>query len=233
MNPSLINQCQSYLAAHAVPGKQESVRGKKIAVTISREAGAGAMSVGALVLEYLKSKGAGNPDSPWAVFDRELVKRVLTDHRLPEHFEKYMEEDSRDKVNDLVEDVLGLHPPTTTLVKHTNETILRLALAGNVILVGRGSNLVTAHLKHVFHVRLVAPVEMRIRRVEEYYGLDHAAAVEFVRKSDKARARYIRSNFKAQAENPLQFHLTINTGHIAYPEAARIIGEAVLNMRDA
>lgn len=233
MNPLLINQCQSYLAAHAVPGYKEQTRGRKIAVTISREAGAGAISVGALLLEYLQGKKAGNPDSPWAVFDQALVKRVLKDHRLPEHFERYMEEDSTDKVNDLVEDVLGLHPPTTTLVRHTNQTILRLALAGNVILVGRGANLVTAHLKHVFHVRLVAPLEMRIRRIEEYYQLDRAGAVEFVRKADKARARYIRSNFKVDADDPLQFHLTINTGLVPYSETARIIADAMLNMHDA
>jgi len=35
------------------------------------------------------------------------------------------------------------------------ETILHLAEQGNVILIGRGANLVTRELQHVFHVRLV------------------------------------------------------------------------------
>ncbi|CAN5528714.1 cytidylate kinase-like family protein [soil metagenome] len=232
MNPSLFSQCQSYLVAHAVSAPFEAEKGQRRAVTISREAGAGAITVGELAMEYLENKRAGDPRYPWALFDRQLVKKVLKDHQLPESFEQYMPEDSTDKVSDLVEDMLGLHPSTFTLVQHTNRTIFRLGLAGNVILVGRGSNLVTARLKHVLHVRLVAPLEARIRHIGEYYHFDQQRAAEFVRKADKAKARYIRSNFKRREDDPTQFHLTINTGMVSFPEAARMIGDAVLNMQN-
>ena len=43
------------------------------------------------------------------------------------------------------------------LVHKTAKTILQLAEMGNVIIIGRGANVVTAHMNNIFHVRLVAP----------------------------------------------------------------------------
>jgi cytidylate kinase len=230
MKSLLIDQCSAYLLAHAVapPARDRSVLP---AVAISRETGAGAVTIGQLVAEYLMSKQDRNARYPWAVFDRDMVKKVLEDHKLPEALEKYMPEDAMRRVHDYLEDMCGVHPPSSTLVEHTNHTILKLAMAGNVILVGRGAHLITAHLPHVFHVRLVAPLEFRIRHSEKYYHLNHQEAADYVRNGDRAKVRYLRRNFESQIHSPLQFHITINTGLSGFTEIARLIGDAVLNMR--
>ena len=38
-------------------------------------------------------------------------------------------------------------------MEHTTQTIRRLAIRGNVILVERGSDFILAHFSHVYHVR--------------------------------------------------------------------------------
>jgi hypothetical protein len=232
MNPRLLDQCRTYLLAHAITAPAGEPRPAPRAVTISRETGAGAITIGELVARSLQERGMGDPRRPWAVFDRNLVKQVLVDHKLPLELEKYMPEDAADRVEDLVEDLLGVHPAARTLAEHSTHTIHRLAQRGNVILVGRGGNRVTAHLKHVFHVRLIAPRDVRIRHVGEYYSLSRKKAAEFVRKSDVARARYVRRHFHASISDPLQYHITINTAAVDYPTAARLIVEAVSGLRD-
>lgn len=230
MKPLLLDQCRAFLVARALsrPEAMERISGR--AVTISRETGAGAMSVSQLLREYLEKEAGPNGEHPWAVFDRNLVSRVLTDQKLPQTLEKYMPEDGQHRLKDLLEEILGVHPSSYTLVQQTNHTILALALQGNVILIGRGAHLVTASLKNALHVRLVAPLENRIRHMEEYSHLSREEAEVFVRKSDQAKVRYLRKNFNEGTQSPLAFHLTINTGRVSFSEAARLIGDAVMRM---
>jgi cytidylate kinase len=109
------------------------------------------------------------------------------------------------------------------------DTILKLAELGNVILIGRGANLITAKLDHVLHVRLVGSLEKRIARVAEHLSLEPKAAREFVEKADRGHQRYIREHFKAEIENPLLYDLVINTDRISCEQAAVLIADTLLN----
>jgi cytidylate kinase len=229
MNSILLEKYRAYLNARGGTPVQEAHPLLR-SITISRETGAGAITVSQLVVEYLEMHQVNDPLHPWTIFDRDLVKKVIEHHKLSETVEQYMQEDAPKRVDDLLSDVLGVHPPARTLVQHTNRTILRLAMSGNVIIVGRGANLITSSLTNVFHARLIAPLEFRIQNVREYYNLSHQKAVEFVREGDRAKARYYQRNFNSKIQEPLQYHLTINTGLVNFSEAAHLIGTAVLEM---
>ncbi|HEY5895587.1 MAG TPA: cytidylate kinase-like family protein [Chthoniobacterales bacterium] len=228
MKTSLFDKCRTYLLAQAaIPPALPSEPSRTI--TISRETGAGAVTIGQVVADYLQARQKEG-QSPWAVFDRNLVEKVLEDHGLQKTLAEHMPEDVASRVRSVVEEILGVHPAPGTLVDATSHTILKLASLGNVVLVGRGSHLITAQLKHVFHVRLIAPLEQRIAHVETYYSLSHDDAVHFTHKTDRARARYVREHFKSDVSDPLHYHLTINTERLSFNETARIIGDAVLNI---
>lgn len=197
-------------------------------VTISREAGAGAVTIARLLAELLNRQIPGKGGCPWTVFDRDLVEKVLEDHKLPKAIKQFMPEDAAVfSPGSLVEELLGLHPSSWTLAHHTTDTIFRLAHMGNVILVGRGSNVISADFKNAFHVRLVAPKEVRIQRAAELYQLTETKAAIFVRKNDRARARYVKVHFKVAIDDPLQYHATFNTGRMSFEATARLIAEAV------
>jgi cytidylate kinase len=111
--------------------------------------------------------------------------------------------------------------------------MLKLADAGNVILIGRGANIVTTHLPHVLHVRLVAPLEKRVEHACRYYpefNQNADQARKFCLQEDEARRRYLKKYFGADIEDPLLYHMLINTGWISYEDAAWTIGEALLNV---
>ena len=176
-----------------------------------------------------KNQGA----SPWAVFDANLAKQVLEDHKLAPDLERFMTEDARLPVEAIVEEVLGLHPSSWTLVQHTTQTILRLAGLGHAILVGRGGNVITARLPNVFHVRLVAPLETRIRHAAEYYQLSETEAAKLIRERDHARRRYVRRYFNAEIDDPTLYDVTLNTGWLGFARAAEVIAQLALQHRYA
>jgi hypothetical protein len=227
MKKNLLDDFRHYLEAqYALTEKRP--RPQLPAITISREAGAGAITIGHLVAKILDRRCPGDPACPWAVFERNLVEKILQDHKLPAALERFMPEDAAFPLNDAAETLLGLHPSSWTLVEHTTQTIRRLAIMGNVILLGRGSNIISAHLPHVFNVRLVAPLRKRVRQVEEYYQVKPAKAAQMVHDLDEARRRYVRQYFSTDIDDPLQYHLTINTAHMGFEKAARIIANLVI-----
>jgi len=196
------------------------------AITISRQAGAGAITVAELVAEQLDTECPGDPPCPWVVFDRNLVEEIVRDNDLSQTVANYMVEDVKFPLSDALEAMLGLHPSSWSMMEHAAATIRKLALKGNVILVGRGAAAITAKLPHVLHVRLVAPFEQRVQHFEVYYHIDEKDAPRLVRESDEARRRYVRQ-FGADIDDPVNYGLVINTGQISFEDAARIITNTV------
>ncbi|HRT09858.1 MAG TPA: cytidylate kinase-like family protein, partial [Candidatus Paceibacterota bacterium] len=125
------------------------------------------------------------------------------------------------------------HPSSWTLVHKTAETILQLAQLGNVIIIGRGANVITSNLDYVFHVRLVGSLEKRIRHVQEMRQVSAKEAAALIEKEDLGRRRFLKKYFNKDIDDPLLYHLTINTDLVSYDNAARLIGQAVLQRRSA
>lgn len=224
--------CQSFISSQ-LQGAQKpgAAVGKNVrrAVTISRQAACGAVIVAEKLAHYLHHHSSGDA-CPWTVFDRNLIDTVLEDHNLPTRLAKFLPEDRVSQLEDILADVFQVHPPAEAIAGQTAETILKLAGLGNVILIGRGGNVITARQPHVLHVRLVAPLEQRIQHAHQFYNLTRHEAHKFCLSQDHARERYLKKYFDADINDPLLYHLTINTGLVSYDEAANLIGDAVLHL---
>ncbi len=212
--------------------ESRSTRVHRPVITISRQAGSGSHVVAQELVARLQARDP-KASPPWTVFDRNLVERVLQEHDLPERMAEFMPEDRVSRIADTIDELFGLHPSTWTLVRKTADTILRLAEIGNVILIGRGANILTDRLVSAFHVRLVGSERRRIEHVREYLHLDPKAAEDYVRSTDQGRSRYVAKYYGKDIDDPLLYHLVINTDRVPYAEAARMIAEAVSSDLDA
>ena len=145
MNSSLeYNRCLSFIHSQVSPNAAPLVGHPLLhpqpTITISRLTGAGGHAIAAKLATLLRERAPGL--RPWMVFDQNLVEKVLEEHNLPKELACFMPEDRRSELNDIVEELLGLHPPSWTLIRQTTETILHLAELGNAILVGRAGNVI-------------------------------------------------------------------------------------------
>jgi len=229
-DPATFEKCLSFIDCHLQNhrGNQHAYRRSHApAVTVSRQTGAGGLSISEELATYLNARRPAST-SPWTVFHKNLVDKVIEDHHLPMRADRFMSEDKPSAITDTVEELLGLHPPSLDLVERTRETVLRLADLGHVILVGRGGHVITSHLDYVFHVRLVGSLEERIKRICKRYDLNRRRAVDFIRTEDAGRSRYLRNYFHEEIENPLLYHLTINTDAFSTQQAAELIGQTLL-----
>ncbi|MCK9228392.1 MAG: cytidylate kinase-like family protein [Syntrophorhabdaceae bacterium] len=217
------DRCEKYIERYF--GKKGKTGEPKPAITISRAEGAGGFTVSSELSRYLQEKTTAHEE--WTVFDQMLVTKVLEVFGL-KGVGQFMKEEHKGTVTDAFEEFIGLHPSTWSLVERTNATILRLAQIGNCILVGRGGNLVTKDMPNVFHVRLVGSFEKRVEQAMKAFNYDQKTAAKYVQKKDHGRKRYVKDNFDADIEDPLLYHIVINTDLVTYEEAARIIGSEVI-----
>ncbi len=221
--------CLAYVGSQVRP-QAEPVRAEKrrrMAVAIARQVGTGAERIAEVLAEYLQAHGPSD-DRPWTVFDKNLIAKVLEDHHLPGRLARFLPEDKIDAISDMVDEILGTHPPSWLVVHQSVETMLRLAELGNVILVGRGAPVITRRLTNVLRVRLVGSLEKRLARVQKAEPLDRAKALALIRRNDRGRARYVERYLHQDVADVLLYDLTVNTDRLSEDEVARLIGDAVL-----
>ena len=225
-------RCLSFIHAHLSPPEKKGRGGRPLGqrplVTISRQTGAGGVSLGETLAAYLNER-TQKGTVPWTLFDKNLVRTILEDHELPVRIEQFMREDRHAGLEDAVGEILGLHPSAWRLVQHTTETVLRLGEMGNVILVGRGSTVITQHLPNALHVRVIGSLDSRVDRIRRLLGVSRKEAVAHIDREDRARRRYMMKYFKRDPDDSLLYDLVVNTDRVTIPEAARMAGDAVLS----
>ena len=221
---SFIN-CQLMPNARAVLPSEEKLHWR--VVTISRQTGTGGHLIAEMLAKHLQAHALEGAPS-WAVVDRNWARQVLEDHHLPERLSRFMPEDRISEFHDTLDELFGLHPRSWTLVEKANETILRLAELGNVIMIGRAANIVTSKLDYVFHVRLVGALDARVEFIQEDRNLDRKAALERIQAEDEGRRRYVRKYYHKDMDDPLLYHLVINTPVIGHAAAAKLIAQTIL-----
>ena len=113
------------------------------------------------------------------------------------------------------------------------KAIWREYQAGDVVIAGRGGQVVLKDCPNVLHVRLVAPMEDRIHTVREAlrqsthrYEADievRRAAQDQILQKDAASADYIKRFYGEEWDSPLLYHLVINTGRMTTEKAVQTI----------
>jgi hypothetical protein len=86
---------------------------------------------------------------------------------------------------------------------------------------------VLAGVHHVLLVRVTAPPDLRARRIAAREGLTVDAAADLVRRSDRDRAARVRFLYHADWEDPLRYHLVLNTAELGVRDAVDLLGRAV------
>lgn len=104
------------------------------------------------------------------------------------------------------------------------DTMEDYARQGDVIIVGRGGQMILRDWPDALHVRLYAPEEVRARRLLTREGLTEAQARRKIQQVDEQKRQYIRRmHNNADWRNLKYYHLAIDTSRIPLETAAEMI----------
>lgn len=179
------------------------------AITISRQMGSGGNE---LALQVAQQLG-------WRRVCRDLINRAALAAGSPQM--------ALAEIDEL--GFFGLRPSSKERQAYQGqiERIIReMADEGNVVIVGRGGQVILGGRPDVLHVRVVAPFETRIARLQKEKHMSTESAQACLEKSDRTRTNYLRRNFNARLDDPTLYHLVINTGLLDLPQAVKLILQA-------
>jgi cytidylate kinase len=199
--------------------KQPAIeRPERVFVTVSRQPGAGAISFSHRLAERLNQNGP----SDWSAWDRELVAKVSTERGIAQEIIEMIPNRHHNWLDDLLQGfAISPNPPDVVEIRAYKQvaTVIRaLATAGHAIIVGQGGNFITEGMPAAIHLRLVAPLEHRIKCTAEHDKiLLHEAAAQLV-DIDQRRAEFYRRYWPGKVIAPEAFTMTLNSAELSLDE---------------
>lgn len=195
-------------------------------ITLSRQFASGGSEVAKLVAERLG----------WSLVDNQLVEEVAARAGLTAE-EVAQREESTPGFAERVARVLAMSTPEFTgpeaaglsslpevgLVRLTEAVVAELAAREQVVMVGRAAPAVLASHPQALHIRIVAPRAGRIARASARLGIDREEAEAVLDRSDDNRRRYHRQHYHRDWADPVNYHMTLNTGAMGVDGAVAAI----------
>lgn len=186
-------------------------------VTISRERG----SRGQQVAEAL-SKALG-----FDLFHHEILECMIKETKNTKVLLETLDEKGMNIVEDLIAELVHEHhlwpDEYSKILLRVLNTIGR---HGNAVILGRGANFALKNV-NALRVRIVAPDAMRRKVVQQEEGLGPEDARNMMVSTDANRTAYVRRYFNADAEDPANYDLILNTGTMSVEKAVSIIQAAL------
>jgi cytidylate kinase len=166
----------------------------------------------------------------FALFDKAIVEQIARATGLQEQLVEGVDGQMRSAIERFVAD--GFRRQQFTESDYAQQVVRLLATVGErggAVILGRGAPLVLPP-ERALRVLLVAPREIRVARAAEALGVDAKAAAAAVEREDRARHEFLKAHFRVDADDPLNYDLTLNTAHLDVEAAAAAI-EAVYRLR--
>jgi len=196
-------------------------------ITITRQYASGGSEVARLVAGALG----------WTVIDNEFVDQVAERAGLPAAEVAQLEERAPGLLERLARTLAvaspemflasAAAPPVerdeATIVQVTERVIAEAAAHGRIVLVGRGAQAVLARRPDALHVYVVASKPWRRQLAVERLGVDPARAEQVVDETDRQRDQYVKTYYKRQRHDFVNYDLVVNSERLGLDGAAAVV----------
>ncbi len=217
-------------------------------ITISRQYGSGGDEIAAQLCQQ----------SGYRYFDKKLMARLATDAGLsPSEIVDFSEDNYKIQgfldhlfgwagiphvvahVGSWSEDTTGARVKAVADLDESQslafvQSIIQAAYQqGNMVIVGRGGQVILKNKPDVLHVRIEAPLDARNHRVHEQEKVSLAAAQDLVIKHDRTAADYLRRFYDVDWVDSRLYDLVINTDKLGLEGAVQLIVKAMSCLQPA
>jgi len=194
-------------------------------ITISRQFGAGGLTLGKMVAEKFG----------YTFADTEIIKMVAEMANVSTNFVETIEKEAGGKFSKFISKTVS-KPLVGRILKdergYIDEEIYldylvliiaQMADDGNVVILGRGSQYILNDHPDAYHILLVDTFENRVRFMQKNYDLSQSRAAQVVKNEDKRRVSLYRKLGKSDYDNPILYHLVLNMSKVDLKQALQLV----------
>lgn len=194
-------------------------------ITISREVGCNGLKMAKLLAARLNAE---KPKTDWEVLSKEILVASANElnmniedvRKTVKQSEKYTFSEILKAFND--KNFKSEQKITKTII----DTILKFATEGYCIIVGRDGHMIAKDIEKSLHIRMVAPMEYRVKNIMKNNQLSRLKAIEFINKVEKERQAF-RDSIRPKWMKEELFDITLNLEAFTDEEVMQIIRCAI------
>lgn len=190
-------------------------------VTISRTAGCTSNPL-AKQLAVRLNEYAGNPK--WKVISKEILHDSAVELKLhPNKIKTIFEAKNRSLFDEIVQTFIsGDYQIEKEMIKTVSNVIHRFGAEGYKIIVGRAANCICSDIQHSLHVKIDAPLNWRIERIENVKKISKEEAINCILQTEKNRESF-RLSVNGKKVQVDDYDLTINQATFSQNDIIEII----------
>jgi len=193
-------------------------------ITISRQVGCNGVKLAKKIAEKLNENYTY---SNWKVLSKEVFEQTAKELDMEtEKIRRMFKQDDSYAFNEIL-NAIGTNrfKSEKKIAKTVREVIHTFAVDGHCIIVGRGAHIIARDIKNALHIRLIAPIEYRIKTIMKNNHLNREEAIHFINKVEKERISFRNAIGKISMEDDL-FDLFINRASFNDDDTIYIIKKA-------
>jgi cytidylate kinase len=200
-------------------------------VTISREPGAGGHTLGREIVRAVDQLPGEPWTRGWDLFDQKLCAVIAQDPGSQASFESLIREDYSSGLHQSIYEMFVGRAEEHALQKKVAAVVRFLAFVGRVVIIGRAGMCIARGFAAGVHVRLVAPMEVRVRRIMDVLACGEEQARAEIQRQERSRARLIRDYYDCDIGDPLLYDFVFNTVSMDNTTMARAVVLALQERR--
>ena len=186
-------------------------------VTFSRESGSG----GDILAERLAEKLG------YDLFHQEVIHNMAESARTSVQLLETLDEKGVSVLEEWISSLVDKrHLWPDQYLQHLMKIIGTIGKHGQAVIIGRGANFVLPPDKRL-SVRIIAPMDARVRNVSQELGITDEEARRRVIKTESNRRAFIRKYFNADIVDTFNYDLVINIENLSIENAINAINGAL------
>ncbi len=185
-------------------------------ITISRQFGAGGITLGKMIAESLG----------YTFADSDIIQRVAKEANVSTHWVESFEKEAGSKLSRFISSMVSKRWIDRVLADERGYLdeqiyldylvliIAQFADEGDVVILGRGSQYILDDHPDTVHILLVDDFESRVKFIMEHYKMSYNKANRLVVSEDRRRMSLYKRLGKSDYENPRLYHMVLNMGRL-------------------
>jgi len=190
-------------------GKEEGIP----VITVSREPGSGGRVVAERIARQLGLD----------LFHGEIIQEIAESADTSARILETLDEKGLSVLDDWISTLVNRrHLWPDQYLKHLMKVISTIGEHGRAVIIGRGASFILPR-EVKFRVRIVAPLEIRVKNVAHEFDVPYEEARRRVLRTESDRSAFVRKYFHADITDSVNYDLVINTGTLSIDAAVEAI----------
>ncbi len=198
-------------------------------ITLSRQFGAGGITIGKMIAESLG----------YTFADNDILQRVAKEANVSTHWIESFEKEAGSKLSRLISSMVSKRWLDRVLADERGYLdeqiyldylvliIAQFADEGDVVILGRGSQYILNDHPDAVHILLVNEFENRVNFMMDRYEISRKKAERTVVNEDRRRVSLYKRLGKSDYENPQLYHMVLNMGRLDLETASDMVCKLV------